>query len=133
MAGAQRPVEHGSTGAHRNVSAPVDEETVEPEEPTEEPEELVEPEPVEEPEPEESEASPTPEPTEEETNEPEDEVDYSLPISVYNASSIQGYAASIAQELGGAGFNVPVADNWTGNVPSQTTVFSSDEAAVCGG
>ena len=113
------------------VSAPVDEETVEPEEPTEEPEELVEPQPVEEPEPEESEASPTPEPTEEETNEPEDEVDYSLPISVYNASSIQGYAASIAQELGGAGFNVPVADNWTGNVPSQTTVyFSSDEATA---
>lgn len=124
------PLNMASPEPTETASAPVEEATAEPE-PTEEPEELLEPEPVEEPEVEEPEESPTDEPTEEETDEPEEEVDYSLPISVYNASSIQGYAASIAQELGGAGFNVPVADNWTGNVPSQTTVyFSSNEATA---
>lgn len=127
------PLNMASPEPTETASAPVEEETAEPE-PTEEPEELVEPEPVEEveePEVEEPEESPTPEPTEEETEEPEEDVDYTLPIAVYNASNIQGYAASIAQELGGAGFNVPVADNWTGNVPSQTTVyFSSNEATA---
>ena len=117
-----------------SASAPVEEDTAEPEptEDPEEPEELIEPEPVEETQEEaEPEPSPTPEPTEEETDEPEEEVDYGLPIGVYNASNIQGYAASVAQELGGAGFNVPVADNWTGHVPSQTTVyFSSNEATA---
>src|SRR5699024_11047380 len=52
--------------------------------------------------------------------------DHELPISVYNASSVQGYAASIAQDLGDAGFNVPVADNWTGETPSTSTVYFSE-------
>lgn len=64
-----------------------------------------------------------PEPEESESDEP---VDHELPISVYNASSVQGYAASIAQDLGDAGFNVPVADNWTGETPSTSTVYFSD-------
>ena len=128
------PLNLASPEPTETASAPVDEEAAEPE-PTEEPEELVEPEPVEEPddelEVEEPEPTPSEEPTEEETEEPEESVDYSLPIAVYNASNIQGYAASIAQELGGAGFNVPIADNWTGNMPSQTTVyFSSNEATA---
>lgn len=71
------------------------------------------------------------EPTDPEAEESQAGVDYDLPIYVYNASNIQGYAASIAQELGGAGFNVPVADNWTGNVPNQTVVYySSNEGTA---
>lgn len=127
------PLNLAASEPTETATAPVEGESAEPE-PTEDPdetEELIEPEPVEESESEEpEEPSPTPEPTEEETDEPE-EVDYSLPIGVYNASNIQGYASSVAQELGGAGFNVPIADNWSGNVPSQTTVyFSSDEATA---
>ncbi|HEY4536070.1 MAG TPA: LytR C-terminal domain-containing protein [Enteractinococcus sp.] len=127
------PLNISSPEPTETAAAPVEEESAEPE-PTEEPEEVVEPEPVEDPveqDEEEPEPSPTPEPTEEETEEPEESVDYTLPISVYNASNVQGYAASVAQNLGGAGFNVPVADNWTGNIPSQTTVyFSSNEATA---
>jgi cytoskeletal protein RodZ len=126
------PLNMASPEPTETASEPVEEESAEPEptaEESEEAEELVEPEPVEESE--EPEPSPTPEPTEEETDEPDEAVDYSLPIGVYNASNIQGYASSVAQELGGAGFTVPIADNWSGNVPSQTTVyFSSDEATA---
>lgn len=70
----------------------------------------------------------------EDTAEPESDeaVDHELPISVYNASDIQGHAASVAQELGGAGFNVPVADDWGGAVPASTTVYFSGEEATAG-
>lgn len=131
------PLNITSTASEETTGAPVDDAAQEPEE-TVEPEESEEPEPVEEPETvelDDSETAETPEPEEsedpEDTDEPEDDVDYSQPIGVYNASNIQGYAASVAQELGGAGFNVPVADNWSGNVPGQTTVyFSEDEATA---
>lgn len=98
-----------------------------------EPEEVVEPEPTAEPEatdqdgPEELELEEPQETTEPASDEP---VDYELPIGVYNASTIQGHAASVAQELGGAGFNVPVADNWGGAVPAATTVYFSDNEAT---
>ena len=104
---------------------------------TDEPEAIEEPEPTDAPEtvdldqPDETEETALPDV--EETEEPEtaDEVDYEEPIGVYNASTIQGYASSVAQELGSAGFNVPVADNWTGSVPSTTTVyFSGNEATA---
>jgi len=117
---------------------PQDDATEEPEEPetpeptptaqpTETPTPEVEPEP--EPSPTQEEFEPTEEPTVE-VEEPEATVDYSLPIGVYNASNIQGYAASVAQQLGGAGFNVPIAENWTGNIPAQTTVYFSDNEAT---
>lgn len=105
------------------------EETVEPEE-VQAPEATDQAETIEldEPDPE----DPT-EPDEAETagSETDEAVDYDLAIGVYNASSIQGYAASVAQELGDAGFNVPVADNWTGASPGSTTVyFSNDETTA---
>lgn len=122
------------------VSAPADDEPQDAEE-DDEPEELDEPEPVEEPEDvdepetvEVEELNETLEPDEpEEATAEETEtaaVDYELPVSVYNASTIQGYAAQVAQELGSAGFNVPVADNWNGQIPAQTTVFYSNNEAT---
>lgn len=130
------PLNQAGSEPQETASAPVEDEPQDVEE-TDEPEEIEEPEPVEEPEtiemdePEESPEpeEPTPEETED-TEEPQDDVDYELPVGVYNASNIQGYAASIAQELGGAGFNVPVADNWTGSVPAQTTVYFSQNEAT---
>lgn len=122
------PLNQAESAPQETVSEPIEDEPQDPEE-TDEPEEIVEPEPTDEPEtidldePEETE-----EPAPDETDDPEseDSVDYELPIGVYNASSVQGYAASMAQELGTAGFNVPVADNWTGAVPSTTTVYYSE-------
>lgn len=112
-------------------STPADETELGPEqpetsEPVEEPEtgqedESTEPEVPELPTPEET---PTPET-------PEATVDYSQSIGVYNASNIQGYAADVAQNLRNVGYNVPVAANWTGNTPGQTTVyFSGDETTA---
>ena len=127
------PLNQASTEPQSSVTEPVEDEPQDEEETTE-PEEVEEVEPTTEPETvemEEAEETPEPEePSAEETEEESAEVDYELPISVYNASNIQGYAASTAQELGGAGFNVPVADNWTGTVPSQTTVYYSDNEAT---
>lgn len=123
-------------GPEETVTAPVDDEPQD----VDEVEELDEPEPVEEPEDVEDpetveveEVDETPEPEEpspEETEGPDEAVDYELPVGVYNASTIQGYAAQVAQELGSAGFNVPVADNWSGQVPAQTTVFYSENEAT---
>lgn len=80
---------------------------------------------AETPEPEDSE-----EPTDEATDTPDDAVNYELPVSVYNASGVQGRATQVAQELGSAGFNVPVADNWSGQIPAQTTVFYSNNEST---
>ncbi len=125
------PLNLSSPEPSEAASAPVDEESPEPTEEPEEEEEIVESEPVEDPQAEATEdPEPSPTPTEEETEEPEEEVNYSQPISVYNASTIQGYAASVAQELSATGFNVPVADNWSGNIPAQTTVFYSNNEAT---
>jgi len=130
------PLNQTGSGSSETVVAPVDdqpqdeEETIEPEE-TESPEATEDPETVEMDEPEESEEpEETDEPSPEETENATDEVDYNLPVAVYNASTIQGYAASVAQELGQAGFNVPVADNWSGHVPNQNTVYYSDNEAT---
>lgn len=119
------------------ISAPVDDEPQDVDEDIE-PEEVDEPQPgetadtveiedgQESPEPAETDEA-TPE--EDDTEEPE-EVDFELPISVYNASTVQGYAASVAQDLDAAGFNVPVADNWNGQVPAQSTVYFSESEAT---
>ena len=136
------PLNQAGADPEETVSTTVEDEPQDADEDIE-PEEVEEPEPVETPEPvelEEPEESPEPEeseepeeteePTPEETEEPEDEVDFGLPVSVYNASTIQGYAASVAQDLGAAGFNVPVADNWSGQVPAQNTVYFSHSEAT---
>ncbi|GAA4480580.1 hypothetical protein GCM10023190_25430 [Enteractinococcus fodinae] len=128
------PLNQAGPESEETVIAPVDDE---PQDVDDEVEELDEPEPVEEVEAPETveveEVDETPEPEEpspEETEAPDEAVDYELPVGVYNASTIQGYAAQVAQELGSAGFNVPVADNWSGQVPAQTTVFYSDNEAT---
>lgn len=130
------PLNQAGPEPEETVTAPVDDEPQD----VDEVEELDEPEPVEEPEDVEDpetveveEVDETPEPEEpspEETEGPDEAVDYELPVGVYNASTIQGYAAQVAQELGSAGFNVPVADNWSGQVPAQTTVFYSENEAT---
>ena len=133
------PLNQAGPEPEETVTAPVDDEPQDVDE-DDEVEELDEPEPVEEPEDVEDpetveveEVDETPEPEEpspEETEGPDEAVDYELPVGVYNASTIQGYAAQVAQELGSAGFNVPVADNWSGQVPAQTTVFYSENEAT---
>lgn len=130
------PLNQAGPEPEETVTAPVDDEPQD----VDEVEELDEPEPVEESEDVEDpetveveEVDETPEPEEpspEETEGPDEAVDYELPVGVYNASTIQGYAAQVAQELGSAGFNVPVADNWSGQVPAQTTVFYSENEAT---
>lgn|GEM_PF-1755223 len=138
------PLNQTDPGSSETVVAPAEdqtqdeEETIEPEE-TESAEEVDDPETMEMDEPEESEEPESEEPEQpEETDEPSaeetenatDEVNYDLPVAVYNATTIQGYAASVAQELGQAGFNVPVADNWSGHVPNQNTVYYSEHEAT---
>lgn len=133
------PLNQAAPEPEETVSAPVEDEPQDDDEDIDdiEVEEVEEPGPIEEPETvevEEPEETPEPEeqdePTVDETESPEEDVDYALPVGVYNASSVQGYAASIAQDLGAAGFNVPVADNWTGQVPAQTTVYYSENEAT---
>lgn len=137
------PLKLSSSAAEETVSAPADEpeEPAATDEPVDDEETLEAPEPVEEEPSEEPEPSAEPsepeesadfdEPEEDVSEEPTEPVDYSVPIGVYNASTIQGYAAQVAQDLGGAGYNVPIADNWTGRVPSQTVVYySSNEATA---
>lgn len=121
--------------ASEQSSGEVIEDEPQDEEETDEPETIEEPEPtdgqetieLDDPQDPEADDPEEPEPEESESEEP---VDHQLPIAVYNASSVQGYAASIAQELGDAGFNVPVADNWTGTSPSTTTVYFSDNEST---
>lgn len=124
------PLNQANSEPETTVSQAVEDESQDVEE-TVEPEEVEEPEPTDTPETIELDE---PEPEEvAETEDPESDevVDYELAIGVYNASTVQGYAASVAQDLGEAGFNVPVADNWTGAVPGSTTVyFSNDEATA---
>ena len=112
----------------QDVEEDIEIEEVEDPEPVEDPETVVVEEPEETPEPTEQE-EPTPEEPAE-TASPDEAVDYGLPVGVYNASTVQGYAASIAQDLGSAGFNVPVADNWNGQIPGQTTVYYADHEAT---
>lgn len=121
------------------VNAPVEDEPQDADgtQELDEPESVEDPEDVEDfetgevedgaetPEPEDSE-----EPTDEATDTPDDAVNYELPVSVYNASGVQGRATQVAQELGAAGFNVPVADNWSGQIPAQTTVFYSNNEST---
>ncbi len=117
--------------ASESTSREMVEDEPQDEEETDEPEAIEEPEPtdgqetidLEDSQGPETEDSEQPESDESESDEP---IDHELPIAVYNASSVQGYAASIAQDLGDAGFNVPVADNWTGTTPSTSTVYFSD-------
>lgn len=129
------PLNQAGADPDETVSAPVEDEPqdvdedIEPEEvtdPAESPNTVEIDDAEESPEPEE-----TDEPTaQEDTAEPEEAVDFELPVSVYNASTVQGYAASVAQDLGAAGFNVPVADNWSGQVPAQSTVYFSQQEAT---
>src|SRR5699024_6571058 len=124
------PLNQAGSASEETTSETVEDEPQDPEE-TVEPEDVAEPEPTaEQDEPEAFESEDPEEP--EETDEPESDepVDYEVPIGVYNASTVQGQAASVAQDLGGAGFNVPVADNWSGAVPSSTTVYFSDNEAT---
>ncbi|HIY86722.1 MAG TPA: LytR C-terminal domain-containing protein [Candidatus Yaniella excrementavium] len=121
------------TTPEETISETVEDEPQDPEE-TVEPEDVVEPESTAEDDGPESFESVDPDETtgasemdEAESDEP---VDYEAPIGVYNASTVQGHAASVAQELGGAGFNVPVADNWSGAVPASDTVYFSDNEAT---
>lgn len=116
------PLSQVGSASEETASENVDDEPQDPEE-TIEPEDVIESEPTDEQdEPEEL------EPDESEgTDEP---ADYDVPIGVYNASSVQGQAASVAQDLGGAGFNVPVADDWGGATPPSTTVYFSDNEAT---
>lgn len=59
------------------------------------------------------------------------DVDYSQGIEVYNATMIEGLAGQAAQELTGAGFNVPVTSNWSGfNVTSSSVFYAEDEATA---
>lgn len=124
------PLNQADSAPEETASETVEDEPQDPEE-TVEPEDVVEPEPTDEQgEPEELELD---EPEEaEETDGPESDepVDYDVPIGVYNASTVQGQAASVAQDLGSAGFNVPVADNWGGATPASTTVYFSDSEAT---
>lgn len=127
------PLNQAGSEPQATVSEPV-EESPEPEAPEglEDPDEDAEAEPTDEPgaiELEDPGETDEPEGLDE-AEEPEGEVDYELPIGVYNASSVQGHAASVAQDLGGAGFNVPVAENWTGTTPASTTVYFSDNEAT---
>ena len=132
------PLNQAGSDPEETVTTPVADEPQDADEDIE-PEEVEEPDPVETPdtvEIDDADESPEPEdadeptPEVEETEEPEAEVDFGLPVSVYNASTIQGHAASVAQELGTAGFNVPVADNWSGQVPAQSTVYFSHSEAT---
>lgn len=129
------PLNQAGSEPEETVNETVDDEpqdpdeTIEPEEvepvPTGEPAQTDGPEDPAQDEPEELELE-EPEPT----TDPDEPVDYELPIGVYNASTVQGYAASVAQDLGAAGFNVPVADNWTGATPASTIVYFSDHEAT---
>lgn len=129
------PLNQAGADPDETVSAPVEDEPQDVDEDIE-PEEVVDP--AESPntvEIDDGEESPEPEETDEptaqeDTAEPEEAVDFELPVSVYNASTVQGYAASVAQDLGAAGFNVPVADNWSGQVPAQSTVYFSQQEAT---
>lgn len=129
------PLNQAGADPDETVSAPVEDEPQDVDEDIE-PEEVVDP--AESPntvEIDDAEESPEPEETDEptaqeDTAEPEEAVDFELPVSVYNASTVQGYAASVAQDLGAAGFNVPVADNWSGQVPAQSTVYFSQQEAT---
>lgn len=126
------PLNQAGTETEATVSEAVDDEPQDPEENLD-PEEVEEPEPTDQPQT--VDLGQSEEPDEQDTDEPEETepdeaVDHDLPVGVYNASSIQGHAASVAQDLGGAGFNVPVADNWTGAPPASTTVYFSDNEAT---
>lgn len=129
------PLNQAGADPDETVSAPVEDEPQDVDEDIE-PEEVVDP--AESPntvEIDDGEESPEPEETDEPTAQedtavPEEAVDFELPVSVYNASTVQGYAASVAQDLGAAGFNVPVADNWSGQVPAQSTVYFSQQEAT---
>jgi len=124
-----------SGSASESTSHEVVEDEPQDDEETDEPEAIEEPEPTDDQEAidldnsqdPETQDSEEPESEESESDEP---VDRELPIAVYNASNVQGYAASMAQELGEAGFNVPVADNWTGATPSSSTVYFSDNEST---
>ena len=127
------PLNQAGSASEETTSETVEDEPQDPEE-TVEPEDVAEPEPTaeqDEPEAVESEDPEDPEdPEETDESESDEPVDYEVPIGVYNASAVQGQAASVAQDLGSAGFNVPVADNWSGTVPSSTIVYFSDNEAT---
>lgn len=121
------PLNQAGSASEETTSETVEDEPQDPEE-TVEPEDVAEPEPTAEQDEPEAVESEDPEETDE--SESDEPVDYAVPIGVYNASAVQGQAASVAQDLGGAGFNVPVADNWSGAVPASTTVYFSDNEAT---
>lgn len=132
------PLNQAETAPEETISAAVEDEPQDPEE-TVEPEDVVEPEPTAEDDdlepfetsgPEDATETAEMDEPDAEEQESDEPVNYEVPIGVYNASTVQGHAASVAQELGGAGFNVPVADNWSGAVPASNTVYFSDNEAT---
>src|SRR5699024_3420872 len=120
------PLNQAGSASEETTSETVEDEPQDPEE-TVEPEDVAEPEPTaeqDEPDAVESEDPEDPEETDEsETDEP---VDYEVPIGVYNASAVQGQAASVAQDLGSAVLNVAVADKWSSALAGSTIVYFSD-------
>ena len=124
------PLNQAGSASEETTSETVEDEPQDPEE-TVEPEDVAEPEPTaEQDEPDAVESEDPEDPEETDESEPDEPADYEVPIGVYNASAVQGQAASVAQDLGSAGFNVPVADNWSGAVPASTIVYFSDNEAT---
>ncbi|NLZ99010.1 MAG: LytR C-terminal domain-containing protein [Micrococcus sp.] len=124
------PLNQAGSASEETTSETVEDEPQDPEE-TVEPEDVAEPEPTaEQDEPDAVESEDPEDPEETDESESDEPVDYEVPIGVYNASAVQGQAASVAQDLGSAGFNVPVADNWSGAVPASTIVYFSDNEAT---
>lgn len=124
------PLNQAGSASEETTSETVEDEPQDPEE-TVEPEDVAEPEPTaEQDEPDAVESEDPEDPEETDESESDEPVDYEVPIGVYNASAVQGQAASVAQDLGSAGFNVPVADNWSGTVPASTIVYFSDNEAT---
>src|SRR5699024_5898702 len=124
------PLIQAGSASEETTSETVEDEPQDAEQAVE-PEDIAAPEPTAEqdaPDAVESEDPEDPEETDE--SESDEPVDYEVPIGVYNASAVQGQAASVAQDLGSAGFNVPVADNWSGAVPASTIVYFSDNEAT---
>lgn len=61
---------------------------------------------------------------------PEKTIDKSSPISVFNASGINGLAAKTKQKIVTKGYTKVTADNFTGTKPRQNTIYFSAEHAA---
>ncbi|HVQ88225.1 MAG TPA: LytR C-terminal domain-containing protein [Actinomycetes bacterium] len=72
---------------------------------------------------------PTKQPTDEPSKEPTDQSVPSIPVYVFNQTTLTGLASQVASEFESVGWNVVGVDNWRGFVPEDTVYYYPGDKA----